>query len=69
MRTLMTAIAEAQTRRGAAEAEIARLRQEGQVEMPAAEAAFSELENAKQDLACLQDAYEDLGGDPDASFS
>lgn len=69
MKTLMTAISEAQSRRGAAEAEIARLHQEGQVDMTSAEAAFAALDDAKQDLACLQDAYEDLGGDPDVSFS
>ncbi len=67
--TLLASIAEAQQRRAAAEADISRLHAESPVDMTEAEAAIAELMKAQQDLDCLQEAYEKLGGDPAIQFS
>jgi len=67
--TFLASIAEAQKRRGEAEAEIARLHSESPVDMIEAEAAIATLMKAQQDLDCLQEAYENLGGDPAIQFS
>ena len=67
--TFRASIAEAQQRRIAAEIEIARLHSESPVDMIEAEVAIANLMKAEQDLDCLQEAYEKLGGDPSVRFS
>lgn len=68
--TLQGAIAEAQSRRAAAQAELDDLRSAGApIEFALAEAAFEKRRIADDDLRCLDQAYRDLGGNPDVSFS